>query len=63
MNGHFREVVPGTGTLDYAVYLKRLAALPQQPPLMIEHLSGAEEYDAARRYILEVGKKIGVTFE
>ena len=63
MNVHFREVVPGTGTLDYAVYLKRLAALPQQPPLMIEHLSGAEEYDAARRYILEVGKKIGVTFE
>lgn len=63
MNVHFREVVPGTGTLDYSVFLKRLAALPQQPPLMIEHLSKAEEYDAARQYILDVGNKIGVAFE
>ena len=28
MNVHFREVVPGTGTLDYGTFLRRLAELP-----------------------------------
>jgi sugar phosphate isomerase/epimerase len=62
MNVHFREVCPGTGTLDYATYLKRVAALPGEVPLMIEHMKGAAEYDQARRYIMEAGEKIGVTF-
>jgi sugar phosphate isomerase/epimerase len=62
MNVHFREVVPGTGTLDYTTFLKRLAALPQGPPLMIEHLGKADEYDRAREYILDVGKKAGLSF-
>ena len=31
MNVHFREVHPGTGSLDYTTYLKRLAALPHVP--------------------------------
>lgn len=62
MNVHFREVCPGTGSLDYRTYLKRLAALPQSPPLMLEHLSNAEEYDAARKYLLELGPEIGVSF-
>ena len=62
MNVHFREVIPGTGTLDYTTFLKRLAALPQQPPLMVEHLADAEEYDAARKYILGLGSEIGVSF-
>lgn len=62
MNVHFREVCPGTGSLDYTTYLKRLAALPQQPPLMVEHLADAEEYDAARKYILGLGSEIGVSF-
>jgi len=48
---HIREVLPGTGVLNYRAYLSRLAELPQQPPLMIEHLKGPEEYDAARRFI------------
>jgi len=63
MNVHFREVVPGTGTLDYTTFLKRLAALPQGPPLMIEHLGKAEEYERARDHILDVGKKAGLSFE
>jgi len=62
MNVHFREVRPGTGSLDYGTYLKRLAALPQCPPLMLEHLSNAEEYDAARKYLLGLGPEIGVSF-
>jgi sugar phosphate isomerase/epimerase len=62
LNVHFREVIPGKGALDYATFLKRLAALPQQPPLMMEHLSKAEEYAEAARYIKETGAKNGVRF-
>jgi sugar phosphate isomerase/epimerase len=62
MNVHFREVVPGKGTLDYATYLRRLAQLPQAPPLMLEHLANAEEYTAAREYIFGVGHKAGLPF-
>ncbi len=63
MNIHFREVRPGKGTLDYATYLRRLAQLPQNPPLMIEHLSTAEEYAAGAKHIVETGSKAGLSFE
>ena len=63
MNVHFREVRPGAGSLDYATYLKRLASLPQQPPLMIEHLAKAEEYAQAANHIVEVGRTLGLKFE
>jgi sugar phosphate isomerase/epimerase len=62
MNVHFREVVPGKGNLDYATYLKRVAELPQGPPLMIEHLANAQEYAAGRDFIFEAGKKAGLSF-
>ena len=51
MNVHFREVIPGTGSLDYATFLRRLARLPSNPPLMLEHLKTAEEYDQGVAYI------------
>jgi sugar phosphate isomerase/epimerase len=63
MNLHFREVPLGEGTLDYTTYLKRLAALPADVPLMIEHMKGAEEYDKCRRYLFDLAPKIGVRFE
>jgi sugar phosphate isomerase/epimerase len=62
MSIHFREVTLGTGSLDYATYLKRLAALPGDVPLMIEHMQGPEEYYKSRRYLLELGPKVGVSF-
>ncbi len=62
MNVHFREVCIGAGALDYATYLKRLAALPGDVPLMIEHMKDAAEYDKSRRHLFEVGGKIGVSF-
>jgi len=49
---HIVEVRPGAGRLDFRAYLSRLAQLPQQPPLMLEHLPSAEEYDKARRHLL-----------
>lgn len=63
MNVHFREVRPGAGSLDYRTYLRRLAALPQQPPLMLEHLPNAEEYDKGRAHILELGQSMGLAFD
>jgi sugar phosphate isomerase/epimerase len=62
MNVHFREVAPGKGSLDYVTYLKRLAELPQNPPLMLEHLAAAEDYAGAREHIFEVGRKAGLSF-
>jgi sugar phosphate isomerase/epimerase len=62
MNVHFREVPPGQGSLDYATYLRRLAALPQQPPLMLEHLANLEEFAAAREYVMKTGADCGVRF-
>lgn len=62
MNVHFREVRPGAGSLDYKTYLKRLASLPDDVPLMLEHLPNAEEYKKACSYILESGLEAGVSF-
>jgi hypothetical protein len=39
-----------------------LAALPQSPPLMVEHMSGAEQYDQSRKYLLELADKLGLSF-
>jgi sugar phosphate isomerase/epimerase len=62
MNVHFREVVPGTGQIDYVTYLRELSALSVDAPLMLEHLQTAEEYTAGREYIRAVGDRIGVPF-
>jgi sugar phosphate isomerase/epimerase len=62
MNVHFREVCIGTGSLDYPTYLKRLAALPNDAPLMIEHMKDAAEFNRSRQYLLKLGGQIGVSF-
>jgi sugar phosphate isomerase/epimerase len=62
MNIHFREVRPGAGSVDYATYLRRLAALPHEAPLMLEHLPNAEDYDKARLYLFDLGRQIGINF-
>ncbi len=63
MNIHFVEVTVGTGSLDYDTYLKRLAALPGDVPLMIEHMQGEAEYTQSREYLFTRGQQIGVKFE
>jgi sugar phosphate isomerase/epimerase len=62
MNVHFREVGAGKGELDYETYLRRLVKLPQQAPLMIEHLPNPEEYVQAAKHIKAVGGKLGLLF-
>ena len=63
MNVHFKEVIPGKGSLDHATYLRRLAKLPQNPPLMLEHLTTAESYTEAREHVFKVGSQAGLSFE
>jgi sugar phosphate isomerase/epimerase len=62
MNVHFKEVVPGTGQVDYATYLRELSRLKVDAPLMLEHLQTPEEYDAGRDHIRGVGARIGIGF-
>lgn len=62
MNVHFREVVPGRGQIDYRAYLRAAASLPQQPPLMLEHLKTAGEYEEGAAYIRKTGAEAGLLF-
>ena len=57
----FAEVQIGEGVLDYRTYLRELARLPAEVPLMLEHLEDAE-YATARDRIFAVGDEIGVRF-
>ena len=57
---HLDEVRPGLGGLDYAVFLRELARLPGEVPLMLEHLATAEDYDLAARHIRQVAAREGV---
>lgn len=62
MNVHFKEVIAGRGEVDYRAYLLGMAGLPNDAPLMMEHLKGADEYDEARNHILKVGRELGLAF-
>jgi sugar phosphate isomerase/epimerase len=62
MNVHFREVPVGRGGVDFTTYLRRLARLDQDAPLMIEHCANAQEYDNARQFIQTLGPAVGVSF-
>ncbi|MHC5053490.1 MAG: sugar phosphate isomerase/epimerase family protein [Planctomycetota bacterium] len=54
---HLDEVRPGEGGLDYGAFLRELAKLPADTPLMLEHLKTAEEYAAAAEHIRSVARK------
>jgi sugar phosphate isomerase/epimerase len=57
---HLDECPPGTGLLDYQTFLRELSLLPPDVPLLMEHMSQPEEYQAAATYIRKVGNEIGV---
>ncbi len=56
---HIDEVRAGLGVLDYRAYLSELARLPEDTPLMIEHLGTNEEYALAADYIRSVAAEVG----
>jgi len=58
---HLNETRPGTGGLDYTVFLKELSRFPGTP-LMLEHLPNADEYDKAAAHIRGVAKEAGLSF-
>ena len=60
---HFREVRNGLGSIDYGVFLAEHARHAPEAPLMIEHLKGDAEYDAARDHVMAEGASIGVRFD
>jgi sugar phosphate isomerase/epimerase len=57
---HLDEVLPGTGSLDYKVYLRELSKLDPDTPLIIEHLQTEEEYAAAATYIRQTATELNV---
>lgn len=57
-----REVVPGRGHIDYKAYLTGVSMLPVDAPLMLEHLTTAEEYEEGKKYILGVAEHLGLSF-
>jgi len=60
MNLHFLEVIPGRGGIDYRAYLSAIASLPQEAPLMLEHLRTPAEYDEGRNFIVKVMEESGL---
>lgn len=59
---HLDEVRPGLGGLDYKTLLTELTKYPDVP-LILEHLSNAEEYKLAAEHLRSVAASIGASFE
>lgn len=59
-DGHFVEVMPGSGGMDYTAYLRNITALPQEVPLLLEHLRTAEEYDKARQFVIAKAREVQI---
>ncbi len=57
---HLDEVRLGTGMMDYGVYLRELAKLDPNTPLMLEHLPDEDEYDKAAEHIRTVAEREGI---
>lgn len=57
---HLSEVAPGEGGLDYPAFLRALAGLDADLPVMLEHLP-AEAYPAAAQHLRQVAAAQGLT--
>ena len=57
---HLSEVRPGLGNLDYAAYIRELACLDPDTPLMLEHLTSAQDYRLAADHIRAVAQLNGI---
>jgi sugar phosphate isomerase/epimerase len=58
---HLEERRPGSGSLDYSVFLQEMSKL-KDIPMMMEHLEKQEDYDLAAEYIRKVGSETGISF-
>ena len=57
---HLDEARPGLGGLDYRVFLTEMAKLPDDTPLMLEHLPNAEEYALAAEFVRTIAAELGL---
>ena len=57
---HLDEVIPGTGNLNYPVFIKEISKLGEDMTLMLEHLSTEEEYVKAATNIRKIASESGV---
>ena len=57
---HLDEVRPGTGELDYGVFLDELNRLDPDIPLIMEHLPTEAEFDLAAAHIRSVAAERGI---
>jgi len=55
------EVIAGEGGLDIASFLRGLHKLPQEIPLMLEHLKDEAEYDKAAAHYRKVAAQEGIS--
>ena len=58
---HLDEVRPGLGKLDYPLFLRSVARLEADVPLMLEHLPDESEYGAGAAHIRSVAAKEGLS--
>jgi sugar phosphate isomerase/epimerase len=58
---HLEERRPGSGFLDYTVFLQEASKL-RDIPFMLEHLKDQDDYKLAADYVREVGKRAGILF-
>jgi len=56
----FREVLLGTGGIDYPVLMEEISKLPKNTPAMLEHLHDEAEYDAAAAAVVRFMEGIGL---
>lgn len=59
---HIDEVIPGQGTLDYALYLRRFAQVCPDGYVFIEHLP-PESVPAARAFVTAEAARLGLPLE
>ncbi len=60
---HLDECRPGTGLLNYAVFLTEASRLNVDTPVMLEHLKTPEEYAMAAAHLRQVACDAGVRFQ
>ncbi|WP_303773093.1 sugar phosphate isomerase/epimerase [Anaerolinea thermophila] len=58
---HLDEVRPGLGGLDYRTFLREAHRLPQDVPLMLEHMTEENDYLLAAQYIRQIASEEGLS--
>jgi sugar phosphate isomerase/epimerase len=56
---HLDECRPGAGMLDYRVFLKELAKLSPDMPVLLEHMTSPDDYQVGADYIRNIAAEVG----